>query len=426
MNGTRNRQELCKSINSFVIAASCTINTIYAVLTYSRGIQGVASFFLMIVYVLGLFNVVLLNRGKIKIQRGGIFLIIEIFLLCACILTFMFSEKETTITLGDYFFYCFLPPLFLLFDFDTEKVLRYGMYLSLVSCLEVNTLLADQAISWRFSQTNLGTIYDLLPCIILAMFHFAYYRREASVFTKLCYVYYVYVLLRMLLVIVRGALLTLIFGVVLIYLNRPQSNMNIIKKWSTKKKILIGAGLISVLLIIINFETVITWLYNALGSVGINFGVVTKFYFYMSTGNVTDNREPYYELVRQMFMKSPICGAGVQTFYAYSADGAAYPHNYILQFLFEGGLLLAVPLTYITIRELFRVLGARYVDKEKMIFSSCLLLLSVVPGMFSMNIWYNRTFWMIVVFGLMGQKTDFKSRRNDENEDRGLNIPSVT
>ena len=146
----------------------------------------------------------------------------------------------------------------------------------------------------------------------------------------------------------------------------------------------------------------------------------------MSTGNVTDNREPYYELVRQMFMKSPICGAGVQTFYAYSADGAAYPHNYILQFLFEGGLLLAVPLTYITIRELFRVLGARYVDKEKMIFSSCLLLLSVVPGMFSMNIWYNRTFWMIVVFGLMGQKTDFKSRRNDENEDRGLNIPSVT
>ena len=152
MNGTRNRQELCKSINSFVIAASCTINTIYAVLTYSRGIQGVASFFLMIVYVLGLFNVVLLNRGKIKIQRGGIFLIIEIFLLCAWFLTFMFSEKETTITLGDYFFYCFLPPLFLLFDFDTEKVLRYGMYLSLVSCLEVNTLLADQAISWRFSQ----------------------------------------------------------------------------------------------------------------------------------------------------------------------------------------------------------------------------------------------------------------------------------
>ena len=420
-----NQNKLRVNINSFVIASSCTINTIYAVLTYSRGIQGIASLYLVLVYFLGIANIVILNRGKIKFRHGKFFCAIELFLLCFCVLTMLFAQEKTTMTIGNFFFYCFLPPLFLMFEFDTEKILKYGMYLSLISCLEVNTLLADQVISWRFSQTNLGTIYDLLPCIIFAMFHFAYYRKKASILTKLCYVYYAYMLIKMLFVIVRGALLTLMVGIVIIYLNRPRNKWDAIRSWSIKKKLLIGFGIVLATIAILNFEQVITWLYTTLKSMGINFGVITKFYFYMSTGNITDNREPYYELVHEMFLKSPIWGSGVQTFYAYSLDGAAYPHNYVLQFLFEGGLVLMVPLTYITLRELYRVLAAKYVSIDKMVFSACLLLLSVVPGMFSINIWYNRSFWMIVIFGLMAQKKDFRLRGEPAYENRCVNISSI-
>lgn len=426
MKTVMNQKELRKSINSFVIASSCTINTIYAVLTYSRGIQGIASLYLAAVYFLGIANVVIFNKGRIEFKFGKSFCALELFLLCSCVLTMLFAEEKTTMTIGNFFFYCLLPPLFLLFEFDTEKVLRYGMYLSLISCLEVNTLLADQAISWRFSQTNLGTIYDLLPCIVLAMYHFAYYRKKASVLTKLCYVYYVYVLIKMLFVIVRGALLTLMVGLAIIYLNRPQNKWEAIRSWSMKKKILIGFGVVLATLAVLNFDLVITWLYTTLESMGINFGVITKFYFYMSTGNITDNREPYYELVHEMFLKSPIWGTGVQTFYAYSLDGAAYPHNYVLQFLFEGGLVLMVPLTFITLRELYRVLAASYVSVDKMVFSACLLLLSVVPGMFSINIWYNRTFWMAVMFGLMAQKKDFRLRGESAYENRRINISPIS
>lgn len=419
------RRELRISINSFVIASGCIVNTIYAVLTCGRGIRGAASLFLAAVYCLGIAGEAILNQGKIELRHVRHFCALELLLFGACVLTMLFAEAETTMTMGDYLFYCFFPPLFILFEFDTEKVLRYGMYLSLISCLEVNTLLSDQAISWRFSQARLGTIYDLLPCVIMAMFHFAYYRKKAAKFTKLCYLYYIYVLIKMLFVIVRGALLTLMAGLLMIYLNRPQGSRDALRAWSVKKKILLGFGAALAVLAVLNFDLVITWLYTALESAGIHIGVITKFHYYISTGNITDNREAYYRLVFRMFLKSPVWGSGVQTFYAYSPDGAAYPHNYILQFLFEGGLLLALPLTFVTLRELYRLAAARYVSTDRMVFSACVLLLSVVPGMFSINIWYNRTFWLAVMWGLTARKKDFRGRERGACENRDLNLPPV-
>lgn len=403
------REKLTTSANSLVLAATCTANAIYAVLTYTRGIEGAASIFLIAVYALGLAVQLGVNHFHVLVKGGKKYLLYELFLFAAYGLTVLFAEKETTMTLWNFIFYCFLPPLFLLFKYDTEKVLRYGMYLSLISCLEINTLLVDQAISWRFSQTNLGTIYDLLPCVVFAIFHFAYYRKQSGWFTKLCYLYYLYFLVRMLLVIVRGALLTLLVGVVLIYLNNPRSDRNEIRKWTLKKKCLVGLGALIGVLGILNYESVIIWLYEFLQARNINFGVITKFYFYMSTGNITDNREPYYALVREMFRKSPLWGTGVLTFYAYSPDGAAYPHNYILQFLFEGGLLLMLPLAFLSLRELYRVITSKYVGINKTVLVSCLLLLSVVPGMFSMNIWYCRTFWLVPLLGLTTAKNELRS-----------------
>jgi hypothetical protein len=426
MRLTNNNNIIAININSFVIAASIIINVVYSVLTVGKGINGITSLFLTAVYAIGLANIVFTNKGKLHLRQGKKFLLLEVFLLAACVLTMLFADQATTITIGDFIFYCFLPALFLLFEFDTEKILRYGMYMSLITVLGINTLLVDQAISRRFSQTNLGTIYDLLPCIVLAMFHFFYYRKKSSIFIKICYVYYLYVLIRMLLVIVRGALLTLLIGAVIIYVNRPQSNWDVIRKWSIKKKFIIGCGLILSIIMVLNYEIMITGIYTFLEARGINFGVITKFYFYMSSGNITDNREPYYELVNQMFAQSPIYGNGVQTFYAYSADGAAYPHNYILQFLFEGGLVLMIPLTFITLRELYRVLASKYINTNDFVLSSCLVLLSVIPGMFSMNIWYNRSFWMVIMFGLLGTKSNLRIKGRTYNEDRRFNISQIS
>lgn len=392
------------TINSCVIASTIIINTVYAIFTTGMGINGVSTIFLLGMYALGLVNILMHISQRYFIDRSKVvkIIILEIFLLLSYVFTTFFAMVPTEFSLWKYVFYCFLPVLFLLYEYDTEKVLRYGMYMSLISVLGINSLLIDQGISSSFAQTSLGTIYDLLPGIILAGFHFFYYNREkANTFTKICYVYYLYLLVRMLLVIVRGAMLTLMFAIVLVYINRPKDNKIEIKKLSSRKKLILFLGAILAVLALQNFDIIIEWMYNTLQGYGINFGVITKFYIYIINDNITDNREPYYALVKEMFFKSPIWGTGVQTFYAYSYDGVSYPHNYLLQFLFEGGLLLATPLTFISIRELYRVSFSKYEKKDDFVFAACLVILSVVPGLFSMNIWYNRAFWLVIAFGLI-------------------------
>ncbi|MCD8089331.1 MAG: hypothetical protein LUD81_01670, partial [Clostridiales bacterium] len=194
------------SINSFVIASSIVINVLYAVFTTGYGIGGIASAYLWGVYALGVFNIIFLSKGKATVKNISSFLFLEGLLFIACVLTLMYAYNTTTITLKSYFFYCFAPVFFLMFDYDTEEILRYGMYIAVVSILGINTLLVDQGISSRFAQAVLGTIYDLLPCVILAMVHFAYYRKGSSKLTKALYIYYLYVLIRMIPVIVRGAM----------------------------------------------------------------------------------------------------------------------------------------------------------------------------------------------------------------------------
>lgn len=391
------------TINSCVIASTIIINTFYAVFTTSMGISGITTVFLLAMYIIGIINISMnyTKRHFIDTNKLAKLIILEIFLLFSYILTEFFAKVPTEFDLWNFTFYCFLPVVFLFYEFDTEKVLRYGMYLSLISAIAINSLLIDQGISSRFSQTKLGTIYDLLPCIILAGFHFFYYRKKANIFTKVCYVYYLYMLVRMLLVIVRGAMLTLMFAAVLIYINRPKENQIEIRKLNIKKKLILYLGAVLSLYALLHFNDIIEWLYYTLQSFNINFGVISKFHFYIVSGNITDNREPYYALVWEMFIKSPIWGAGIQTFYAHSYDGASYPHCYVLQFLFEGGLLLAVPLTFISIRELYRVSFLKYKKKDDFVFAACLVISSVVPGLFSMNIWYNRIFWLVLAFGLI-------------------------
>lgn len=400
-------------VNSAVIAASIVVNTLYAVFTEYMGIEGITALIMLVVYGIGIVNLLFHYRHSFRYLNkvGQKFVLFELFLLMAYVLTLIFSPDKTTFTFMNYLFYCFLPPMFLLYEFDTELILRYGMYISLLSIFGINTLLSDHGISIRFAQASLGVIYDLLPCVVISLLHFCFYRKGSSKFVKLCYLYYIYVFIRMIMVIVRGALFTLLVGGVLIYINRPANGEDIIKKWSKIKKILVGVGFVVGGLMIANYEVIIDFAYNLLDSMGIELGVITKFHFYISIGNATDNREPYYELVSEMFKHSPIWGNGILTFYAHSADGIGYPHNFILQFLFEGGLILAIPLTLMAFREVYRVILSKYVKSDDFVLSTCFILLSIIPGLFSMNIWQVRCFWLALVFGFSRPRSDIRRRK---------------
>lgn len=201
----------------------------------------------------------------------------------------------------------------------------------------------------------------------------------------------------MLPVIVRGALLSLILGVVIIFLNRPNNKINLIRAWSSRKKMIVFLIALAGVIFVLNYESILIWVYETLQTRGINFGVVTKFYIYIQAGDVSDGRDVYYDIAIQNFLRSPIWGNGIETFYAYPKDGVPYPHNYLLQFLFEGGILLALPIAYHVIRILWSLFFAKIKNVNTMVLLSCLSVVAVIPGLFSMDVWLVPSFWMAIM-----------------------------
>lgn len=386
-------------VNSFVMAAFISIGAVYEVMI-TIGMNGISSYWMLFVCMLGYANFFLKTRGKISCSMFKPFFRVELFLTAACVLTAIFAAVKTQMTFMRWFLWVFSAGFFASLDFDVERVLRYAMCISLVTASTINQLLANQVISIHFAQTNLGIIYDLLPCVVIAAVHFVYYRDKSNWFTKACYLYYLYVLIIMLMVIVRGALLSLIIGVIFMILNRPDKGKTKIQKRSAMKNLVYLLFAAIGVVAILNYEKIIEMMYLFLESKGINFGVITKFYIYMNRGDVMDGREKYYNVALEWFAKSPLWGNGIQTYYAYPGDEVPYPHNYILQFLFEGGVLLAVPLCALVIGILYNLVMAKYQDVDDAAFLICLAVVALIPGLFSMDMWGLPSFWIAIVYSM--------------------------
>lgn len=395
-NHQEKRSIFCK-INSFVIASFFSVSVLYEAFLNIKVTSGLSTIYIILVSILGIANLLFYGKAKLNKKRIKKYLLFELILGMAYALTVFFAPVTTTMTLTKFLMWVVLPAFFVTLDYDVELILRYSMYVSLLSVFEIRSLLADQSISIRFAQTSLGIIYDLLPCLVAAIFHFFYYRKKASLLTIGCYVYYALVLLMMLPVIVRGALLSLILGLVIIFLNRPNNKVNLIREWSSRKKVMVFLIALAGVAFVLNYEKILVWAYEVLQARGINFGVITKFYVYIQAGNVSDGRDVYYDIAIQNFIKSPIWGNGIETFYAYPRDGVPYPHNYLLQFLFEGGILLAVPIAYQVFRILWSLFLAKIENMNTMVLLACLSVVAVIPGLFSMDVWLVPSFWMAIM-----------------------------
>lgn len=394
--GRLKKRETFVKINSFVLASFFSLSVLYEV-SAARGLSGVSTLYMVAVMVLGVVNILLLNEIRIKRRKMQQFSKLMALLLTAYGLTVVFSSVPTTMEPMKFVMWVAAPAFFITLDYDVERILRYSMYLSLLSFFDIRALLSDNMVSIRFAQASLGVIYDMLPCVVAALFHFCYYRVRSSIFTKICYVYYLYVLVLMLPVIVRGALLSLLVGGIIIYLNRPDKEGLRIKRWTLKKKIFLLVVVALGVLVILNYELIIVGIYEILEAQGINFGFITKFYIYVQAGNVMDGRDNYYNIALEWFMKSPIWGNGIETFYAYSGDNVPYPHNYLLQFLFEGGILLTLPILFQVGKLFYSLFSSQFKQKDSAALLGCFSVVSIIPGLFSMDMWLLPTFWMAIM-----------------------------
>lgn len=191
----------------------------------------------------------------------------------------------------------------------------------------------------------------------------------------------------------RGALLS-VFVFVFLFWFLCAKNRRVLRKRAL-------ATLIVCVTLLVLFPLIINVMYNVLQEHGIEARAVERLFESVS-GNTSlgTGRDVLTQRAVEGFLKSPVWGNGIASFDNYSGT---YPHNIILQLLYEGGLLLAVPFLTCLFHGIFTMLSLRY-DREYRLFLLMLFCSGVVELFLSSHLWMSLFFWLFIGLSLSRKK----------------------
>lgn len=185
----------------------------------------------------------------------------------------------------------------------------------------------------------------------------------------------------------RGAILSLLIFILLAFM---------IKYNISKLKALLILSFIGVVTYAL-FIPIISVLFNALNDAGIYLYAFDKILMYGAEGNIDNGRDSLVEMGMVLFSKNPIWGNGIA--YFEQCYNTIYVHNFVVQLLIEGGLLIGVPLILLSFYPVI-LLFDQGITKEKRLFIAFLFTSSVVGLLFSDTLWRSQCYWFYLGYSL--------------------------
>lgn len=132
----------------------------------------------------------------------------------------------------------------------------------------------------------------------------------------------------------RGAIVSVLVFLVIYWIIGARS------KYDMYKRLLFVSTII--FLCVVSFELIIVKIYNLLTENDVDILAISRIYQLLEDGKeMSAGRDNLAGIAINGILSSPIFGNGIGSFYNYSG---LYPHNIILQLLWEGGILLAIPI----------------------------------------------------------------------------------
>lgn len=190
----------------------------------------------------------------------------------------------------------------------------------------------------------------------------------------------------------RGAVVTIVFAFFIFIIQKQ------LKK-GISKKILIMEGVIMLVVLVLVFELFITYMQQLASIFDLRW--LIKFVY---EEDISNGRSPIYTMAFDGFKDSPIIGNGIASFADYAPD--VYPHNFFLQMLYETGILMFLPITYLVYRSIMVIINKRKCAFDYRIITF-LFIISVVQLLFSSFFWKRQQFWMLIwmmLFSLIEKK----------------------
>ena len=299
------------------------------------------------------------------------------------------SRLETT----EFIFYFVLATFIGTGSYNCEKTLRYVTYASLLVIPFWSDLFLVKSILYKNADVSMSVAYALFPMVVAGALHFTYFKNKSNILLKLCYILDIAILFQMLLKANRGLVVAVFVMIALVYI-KGKSKDTIISNARIFRAII---AFVLVLFIVMNIDTVLTFFSDLLNKLGYtaNFLEKTK----RLSSDITNGREDIYRYTIDSILKSPVWGYGIDTIYYNSNRTIEYSHNFILQLLYDGGIILftviMIPLCKL-IKDMFNK-----IDWERSIYSLFLFLICVPKMLFTSNLWSNAAFFMMLAYAQM-------------------------
>ena len=183
-----------------------------------------------------------------------------------------------------------------------------------------------------------------------------------------------------------ACLLVLILSLV-IFKKKKETGISVRKTW-------FAIMIPTVVFISTFFLDIIFSINMLLGKAGLSFNVLDKFVRMRGEGDWTNGREYISKITMAGIIDSPIIGHGVDQFE--NNTGIVYPHNFILQILYDGGLLFFVILLIPLLIKLIN--KGKNCVMDEYILIILFFVISVPGALVSSDLWNNERLWVFFGF----------------------------
>lgn len=320
-----------------------------------------------------------------------------VFIAAIYVWSYVFKASDYNILY--FLFYVVLPAYVISGGFRINIVLKVLGFISIPSVLFYNKIFALSYVG--LNQASMGITYFVLDLVTAFILYLIYYREEAKWYTYISYIASIVLLIGVILHGVRGVILSLAVVLVFCYINKVsvRGEENDILQDDNNRKVRIGLIGLIIILVVTNYAVIFEAIYefasNTFSSVP---GFITKMAIYIRTGNILNGRDNILSGTFSLISRHPIFGVGVGNFGKYftSLFGSqvSYPHNYILQFWSECGIISAIIVTLVPAVAIKRLLFIKK-DEKDYIVALIFFVSLIFPRFFvSLNIWSFSEIWI--------------------------------
>ena len=394
------KSEKITILMSFLVAAFLDIKTINAYMAKGAEEGGyMAKLYLLVIG--GILLLLLYKKNVKKLPRTSFF--ISAFLCISYLLTMVVygSPRVSPIFFIVFTISSFIIPF--LVEINARFMLKMMMVLSAPAILYINQIFTFQSL--YMETISMGICYAFLTPIIASIVYMSCYFSNESFVQKIIslvlFAINIVFLLYLFLYGSRGPLVAVFSLIIILLLAKVSENG---KGIVFNKRRIRFCILVSIILIGLGFA-VFHSLNDFFTSRGINVRFIEKMLITEDAGDVSNGRNKLYEMAFSDFCQSPIWGRGVDRFSA-NHQVESYPHNFILQILSDGGLLLFLILFVPIIKRVRYLMKSCNIDRFAILL---MLFFASVPGaMFSGDLWECSNLWFL--FGALLSNRLIQSR----------------